>query len=431
MTALTLPQSNFDILVVDDTPASLRVMANVLADAGFRVRTALDGEMALRSVAHAPPALVLLDVRMPDMDGFEVCRRIKAAAASVNVPVIMLSAQDDSASRVEGFAAGAIDFIGKPFMVEDVLARIGVHLALWQSQNELRKNLARQIDLNKTLADLQNQLLQSEKMASLGQLAAGVAHELNNPIGFVHSNLGTLEKYLEDIFEIASVCEGIAGAAASPDELVRLKELKSAKDFDYLRTDIFALMHESKDGLSRVRKIVQDLKDFSRAGELEWQTADIHAGIDSTLNIVANELKYKVTVTKNYAPDLPLVHCLPAQLNQVFMNLLVNAAQATELEGGRLGQIIITTRKCGDNEIQIIFQDHGKGISPENLRHIFDPFFTTKLVGQGTGLGLSIVWGIVGKHHGNIRVDSTPGQGATFTITLPVKPAESHEPQSS
>jgi PAS domain S-box-containing protein len=284
--------------------------------------------------------------------------------------------------------------------------------------------LAQQRKLNKKLEDAQNQLLQSEKLASIGQLAAGVAHELNNPIGFVHSNLGTLESYLVDIFEIVHACELAETASTNPAEFAHIDALKSEKDFDYLKTDVAALMSESKDGLARVKKIVQDLKDFSRVGETEWQTADMHKGLDSTLNIVWNELKYKCTVVKHYAPDLPSIRCLPSQLNQVFMNLLVNAAHAIETKG----EITISTRRVDAANIEIRFDDNGKGIPPENMKHIFEPFFTTKPVGKGTGLGLSIAWGIIGKHHGKIEVASTVGTGTTFTLTLPLNPGETESP---
>ncbi|WP_333873846.1 PAS domain S-box protein [Methylobacter sp.] len=265
------------------------------------------------------------------------------------------------------------------------------------------------------LAEAKSQLLQSEKMSTIGQLAAGVAHELNTPIAFVYSNLGTLESYIKDILEITAACQ----ATARNDETTNLIELQAEKNFEYVKSDIFELIAESKDGLSRMRKIVDDLKNFSRIGGSEWETVDLHKGLDSTLNIVWNDLKYKCVVTKHYCEDLPQILCLASQLNQVFMNLLVNAGHAIEKQG----EIIITTRVCPNDDaaIQIIITDTGAGIPPENLKRIFDPFFTTKPVGQGTGLGLSISWGIVAKHHGIIDVNSTVGAGSTFTITLPIE----------
>ncbi|GAB1393300.1 hypothetical protein MASR1M60_14630 [Rhodocyclaceae bacterium] len=288
-----------------------------------------------------------------------------------------------------------------------------------QAIQQLQETLAAQRVLNDKLEEAHNQLLQSEKMASIGQLAAGVAHELNNPIGFVHSNLGTLKTYVDDIFQIATVCEVAAQQAANPDGFARIQAIKREKDFDFLKTDIYQLLNESVDGLQRVKKIVQDLKDFSRPGEAEWQWADLNQGIESTLNIVWNELKYKCAITKQYG-DLPRVHCLIAQLNQVFMNLLVNAAQAIEHQG----EITIATRALDAATVEVRISDTGKGIKPEHLNRLFDPFFTTKPVGKGTGLGLSIAWGIIEKHHGKIEVASEVGKGTTFIITLPVEPVD-------
>ena len=264
------------------------------------------------------------------------------------------------------------------------------------------------------LAEAQSQLLQSEKMATIGQLAAGVAHELNNPIAFVSSNLGTLENYIKDFLEIIELYH----ANVPPDLLVDIEAIKASKDFDYLLSDIFQIVEESKDGLSRMKRIVQDLKDFSRVGESEWQPANLHQCLNSTLNIVWHELKYKCQIIKYYAEDLPPVCCIASQINQAFMNLLVNAGHAVEKQG----EISITTRinPTDNTTVQIFIADNGIGIAPENLKRIFDPFFTTKPVGQGTGLGLSITWSIVDKHHGTLDVNSTLGKGTTFILTLPI-----------
>ena len=286
---------------------------------------------------------------------------------------------------------------------------------------ELTATLAAQRQLNKRLEEAHNQLLQSEKMASIGQLAAGIAHELNNPIGFVHSNLGTLESYLRDLMEIIDAyAKGLDEGTDPTAQRAVIARLREERDFDYVRGDIVQLLSESKDGLSRVRKIVQDLKSFSHVSEQEWQWADLHQGLDSTLNIVWNELKYKCQVVKEYG-DIPKIHCLISQLNQVFMNLLVNASHAIETKG----TITIRTRPLGDDAVCIEVSDTGKGIAPEHLTRIFEPFFTTKPVGKGTGLGLSLSYGIINKHHGRIEVESTLGVGTTFRIILPINPAES------
>ncbi len=322
-----------------------------------------------------------------------------------------LRAADGRYFWVEDHTRIVRDAAGHPLFYEGVVSDID---SKKRAELQTIESLATQRELNRKLEAAHNQLLQSEKMASIGQLAAGVAHELNNPIGFVYSNLSSLKTYLDDIFEIASACEVAAARAANPADFATIEALKAQKDFDYLRQDIFQLVAESVEGLARVKKIVQDLKDFSRPGETNWEWGDLHSGLDSTLNIVWNELKYKCTVTKDYG-TLPPVRCLLSQLNQVFMNLLVNAAHAIPEKG----EITLRTG-TRDREVFVAVSDTGTGIPPENLRRIFDPFFTTKPVGKGTGLGLSLAYSIVQKHGGRIEVASPPGEGTTFTVWLPI-----------
>ncbi len=284
-----------------------------------------------------------------------------------------------------------------------------------RSQGLLQQQYQQLESLHSRLQEAQTQLLQSEKLASIGQLAAGVAHEINNPIGYVHSNLGTLDNYTADLFKLIAGYE----AATKSDELV---ELKQGLDLDYLREDIPQLLRESKDGIARVRKIVQDLKDFSRLDSSpDWHYANLHQGLDSALNIVHNEIKYRADVVKDYAA-LPEIECIPSQLNQVFMNLLVNAAQSIE---GPRGCITLRSRLVeSSQEVWVEVADTGKGIPEEIRSRIFDPFFTTKPVGKGTGLGLSLAYGIIQKHHGRIDVASEPGHGTTFRVTLPIHQME-------
>ncbi|MGS7254158.1 DAHL domain-containing protein [Pseudomonas anuradhapurensis] len=268
---------------------------------------------------------------------------------------------------------------------------------------------------------LENQLVQSEKLASLGQLAAGVAHEVNNPIGFVSSNLGALDDYfgrLQNMLKAYADAENILIPKSLGAELAKLR---TEIELDYLLEDIPALIRESKDGISRVARIVKDLKDFSRVdASQDWQLADLQQGIESTLNIVASELKHKADLVKDYQP-LPQVECLPSQINQVMMNLLVNATQAIGAERGR-----ITLRTGANDEwVWIEVADNGCGIPAESLQKIFDPFYTTKPVGQGTGLGLSLSYGIIKRHGGEIQVASEVGVGTTFRVELPIRQARS------
>jgi two-component system, NtrC family, sensor kinase len=268
--------------------------------------------------------------------------------------------------------------------------------------------------LLKKVEDTQNQLLQSEKMAAIGQLAAGVAHEINNPIGFVNSNLGTLNGYVEKLLEVINAyekCEATVPNVPKED----LAAVKADADLEFLRGDVRALLVESQDGLARVKKIVQDLKEFSHVDEAEWQEASLNDGIESTLNVVWSELKYKAEVVREFG-QLPPVRCIAAQVNQVLMNLLVNAAQAID------GRGTITVRSgCQGDQAWIEIADSGRGMPPEIQKRMFEPFFTTKPVGKGTGLGLSLSYDIIVKRHGgHFDVDSAPGKGTTIRVWLPV-----------
>jgi PAS domain S-box-containing protein len=545
------------VLIVDDTPANVGVLVDYLEDHGFRVVVAQDGEEGLRRAQFAQPDLILLDVMMPGMDGFEACRRLKAVPECADIPVIFMTALADSAEKVNGFEVGAVDYVTKPFQIEEVLARVNTHLSLRamqkqlqaqneQLQQEIAVRLKTEADLrvtqlsvdhatdaifwltpegrisyandagcailrhpreellqmylydfevgvtreiwpqnwtaikerrstmmetrvrakggivipleatvnytefggrehafvyardiserkraeqtladsyanlkesNRRLEELHQQLLQAEKMASIGQLAAGVAHEINNPIAFVNSNLGTLQTYVSYLLQLLAVYQRTDGLLQDHQALLgELDTVRKRMDLDYVRADVKSLLDESLDGVQRVRRIVQDLKDFSRVGEIERQEVDLHAGLDSTLNIVVSSLRLKAEVRKQYGL-IPHIEGVPAQLNQVFMNLLVNAGQAIEADG------IITIRTgCNEEWVWVEVEDNGGGIPADNMTRIFEPFFTTKPVGMGTGLGLSLSYGIVTQHGGRIEVSSQVGVGSTFRVLLPRDP---------
>ncbi|WAC73061.1 ATP-binding protein [Roseateles sp. SL47] len=283
-------------------------------------------------------------------------------------------------------------------------------------QMALEENFERIKSTNTRLEEAQNQLLQAEKMASIGQLAAGVAHEINNPIGFVSSNLHTLRGYVEPVFALLDELRQLPPQSL-PDPAARdLKDLDKRIDLDFVKEDLPQLLDESEDGLIRVKKIVQDLKDFSRVDHAEWQDANLNAGLDSTLNVVMNEVKYKAEVKRDYE-DLPPVRCIAAQLNQVFMNLIVNAAHAIP----QRGEIRLRTAVEGE-WVRIEVEDTGSGMTEDVRRRIFEPFFTTKPVGKGTGLGLSLSYSIIQKHAGRVEVESTPGVGTTFKVWIPIRP---------
>jgi len=278
--------------------------------------------------------------------------------------------------------------------------------------SDINDKPSEQEQLNVKLEQANRQLLQSEKLAAIGQLAAGVAHEINNPVGYVYSNLQSLGTYLDDLFRLTDAVD--AGAS-----LEDLRAIKQNIDYSFLKADLKDLLAESREGIERVKTIISAMKDFSHIDDEEFKLADLHRGIETTLNVVNNELKYKANVIKDFG-DLPEVECISSQINQVIMNLLVNAAHAID----DFGEITVRTQCSGDQAIVEIV-DNGKGIAEENLNRIFEPFFTTKPVGKGTGLGLSLSFNIIQKHNGSIAAENAPsGKGTCFRISLPLKQPE-------
>jgi len=331
----------------------------------------------------------------------------------VSVPVVedgkvhLLLGVGNKASDYDSFDVETLQLIGNDLW--RIVRRMRVELLLQQRLRELS-------EIYLKLADAQGQLLQSEKLSAIGQLAAGVAHEINNPIGFVQSNLGTLADYVADLLAIDRAYTEVEDqlGEAQPQAFARVHALKRECDHDFIVGDLKQLLRESGEGLERVARIVQDLKGFSRVGETGWLWADLLAGLETTLNIVRNELKYKAEVVCELVA-LPPVRCIASQINQVFMNLLLNAGQAIETQG----QITLRSGHDGDF-VWIEVQDDGCGIAPDKTDRIFEPFYTSKPVGKGTGLGLSLAWGIVQRHQGTLTVTSALGKGSTFRVRLPI-----------
>ncbi|HCN19849.1 MAG TPA: hypothetical protein DIS73_06135 [Planctomycetia bacterium] len=270
--------------------------------------------------------------------------------------------------------------------------------------------------LQKAYKELQNaqaQLVQSEKMASLGQLVAGIAHEVNNPVSFIYGNMDHLTEYINDIKKVLAGFMGLK--SLNLEEKQQIDNLVQETDLDFLLKDLDKLIKSCKNGAERTKDIVVALRSFSRLDEAALKDADIHEGIDSTLEILTHNYKNRITVHKEYG-NIPKIRCYASQLNQVFMNLLANASQAIENNG----DVWIKTQKKGEN-VLISIRDTGNGISEENMKKLFTPFFTTKPIGQGAGLGLSISYGIIEKHNGLIWAESKVGAGTTFNIELPLE----------
>ncbi|MBU0485316.1 MAG: response regulator [Proteobacteria bacterium] len=422
---------NEKILLVDDDEANLRLLTQWLVPLDYDVELATNGQEALRKVKVGGIDLIILDIMMPGMDGFQVCAELKADQQSRHIPIIMVTALNDRESRLKGLMAGVADFINKPVDKTEIitrtrnLMRVKEYEDFLKTHNELLEQQVRQrtADLESAYDKLkasQDQLLQQEKMATVGLLMAGIAHEINNPLGFISSNLGSLKKYGERLTEfISEQDEVIRSDAAAPLIVEQLAARRNKLKIDRIIMDFPELLEESVEGTERIKKIVQDLKGFSRTDTDQQAVADINQCLKSALGIVHNELKYKAQVTCEYG-ELPLTICNAQKLGQVFVNLLINAGQAIETEG----EITVNTR-LENGWIFVAISDTGCGI-PEDIRQrIFDPFFTTKELGKGTGLGLAICRDIINKQGGKLELASEIGMGTTFSVSIPVITKES------
>ncbi|MEB3341746.1 hybrid sensor histidine kinase/response regulator [Okeania sp.] len=439
------------IIIIDDTPANLHVLSSLLKENGYLVRAFPSGKLALAFMEKFSPSLILLDIKMPNMDGYEVCQNLKANKLTADIPVIFISALDEVMDKIKAFTVGGVDYITKPFQAEEVLARISTHLELSHLKKMLKQEnylqaqqLAEQNrqlqrvnqelekanqELNEKYDELkqaQLTIIQSEKMSALGNLLANIAHDINNPVGFLSGNIQPALDYVNDLFRLLDLVE-----KESPN-LRAIKEEIEEIDLDYIREDFPKLINSMEVGVKQLQDISISLRTFSRTDTKHPVLYNIHDGIDSTITILKYRLKThqdypEINIIKNYA-HLPPIDCYAGQLNQVFMNILSNAIDAIEeanKEGARkeiVNQIRIETEFSVDKKQVIIhIADNGIGMSQEVKEKVFEQGFTTKVVGKGTGLGMAIARNIVvEKHKGSLTCNSQLGKGTEFIISLPV-----------
>ncbi|MBU7585381.1 MAG: hybrid sensor histidine kinase/response regulator [Nostoc sp. TH1S01] len=415
--------TNGFILIVDDNPTNLSVLSEALASEGWRFRVAVDGESAIAQAERNQPELILLDIQMPGIDGFETCRRLKANPVTQHIPIIFTTALADTESKVQGFSLGAVDYIPKPFAQEEVIARVRVHLQLKQLTQSLEQQVR---DRTTALQKAQVQLVQQEKLSTLGELIAGIAHEMNNPIGFIVNNIPPLQEYIAAITDLLKLYE-----QEYPQPTTKISTLIQNLDLKFVIEDLVKIVSSIQVGSERIQHLSTSLRSFSRSDSDTKLPADLHLGMNSTLMILQHRLKPNgerpgIEVLRSYG-KLPNVNCYIGEMNQVFMNLLANAIDALDeaiIQGkmsDRIPQIQIKTDINSQQMAVIQIADNGIGI-PERLKQrLFEPLFTTKPVGKGTGLGLSIAHQIVvEKHNGTMDVHSQPSIGTEFTIAIPI-----------
>ncbi|MEH2108745.1 hybrid sensor histidine kinase/response regulator [Nostoc sp.] len=411
------------VLIVDDNPANLQVLSSFLDQSSFEVWAARSGEKALQLLENDDlPDLILLDVMMPGIDGFETCKQLKSNPRIQDIPVIFMTALSETADKIKGLQLGAVDYITKPFQHEEVLVRIENHLKL---RNLTKTLIAKNAELQQT----QTQLIQAEKVAALGQLTAGIAHEVNNPINFIAGNLNFVEQYVQEVVNLLHLYQKYL--PNPPDEI---QTAIQKNDLNFLLDDLSKIIQSMQFGTDRVTEIVSYLNNFSRHREAGKKLANLHEGLESTLLILGHRFKRNahhpaIQLVKDYG-DLPLVECFPGEINQVFMNLICNAIDAIEETNKNKdidtiyqnpGVIKIKTEAIGE-QVVLRFADNGSGIDKADQTKIFDAFYTTKPIGKGTGLGLSIAYQIVvNNHHGKLTYHSQPGEGIEFIIELPIR----------
>ena len=409
------------VLVAEDGMMMRRILVRALEGWKYDVTEVENGAQAWEAFESEPFRMVLTDWVMPEVDGLDLIRKIRSAKLPFYVYIILLTAKSEKEDLVVGMEAGADDFLVKPVDHNELRVRLREGERIVRLEQELAEQ-------NRQLRETQAALVQSEKLASLGQMAAGMAHEINNPIALVANNLAVLKRDVSSAFELLDMYRSIHDEIAkiSPELAQKAAELEEECDYQWIREESPELFDRSQSGLQRVRDIVQNLRSFARLDEAELDHMDVNAALFAVSQVLHHEIESRQIDLTVDPGDVPTILCEPVKIQQVLHHLLLNAIQASDVGG----KVTLSSSRC-DEGVQIDVQDHGTGMSGSDLAHIFEPFFTTRTVGSGQGLGLAVSYGIVRDHGGSIQVRSQLGRGSTFSVQLPVRPLDNQSPGGS
>lgn len=431
-----------NIVAIDDNPTNLQVLVEILTSVGYQVRPIMESNLALRSVRQNPPDLILLDILMPELDGYEICQRLKADEQTQHIPILFISALNETIDKVKAFQCGGVDFITKPFQTQEVLVRIEHQLRGQEQERKLQELAQKERDkatkLEIALSQLQQtqaQLIHTKKMLSLGNIVAGLAHEINNPINFISGNINHACGYFQDLLFLVQRYKEVY-----PEPHPKIVEIEEEIELDFMVEDWQNLMTSIQGGADRISQLILSLRRFSRLDESQVKSSDLNEEIDNILTLVQHQLKSAndrpdIQVIKHYNP-LPKIECYASQINQVLMSLIGNAIEAIDAKYRNQKETILEIPTLNirteilphranslstSHYVTISISDNGCGMTPEIQERIFDPFFTTKPVGSGIGLGLAISHQIVVEtHKGNLRCVSTPGKGTQMIVEIPI-----------
>ncbi len=409
------------ILIVDDQAGCIVMLKALLSAHGFEVESANTGDEALAMLRRHTPDLIILDVMLEHESGTDLCGRIHSQVEFADIPIVFLSGLDERENRVVGFHAGARDFIMKGADVREMVARIGLHAKLAANEKLLRR---RNEELNfayEQLRATQEQMIHSARLALLGQLSAGAAHEMSTPMGFVISNVKGISSGIDDLNQLLDATDALLEFYEEDGEcdefvrrLKRVRQLRVGLDIEGTRTELRAMCRETLEGLEFLTRIAQDLREFSRDDKQDLILSDLNSLVEKAIHFARGALEPRITLERNF-DEIPPILCIPTRITQVLLIVLMNAVQAVV----ERGTIRISTALVKDR-VRVLVSDTGTGIAADHLKRIFEPFFTTKPPEKGTGLGLAIAEKIVRFHGGEISASSCLGEGTTVAIELPL-----------